>query len=284
MKSLELLGVIGNPISHSLSPVMHNSAFQAIKKTAVYVPMLVQEDNLSQAIQGAKALGFTGINVTVPFKEKVIPFLTQMTDDARIVGSVNTILFQGQEIIGHTTDGAGFQQAMEMEVGINPVGKSFLVLGAGGAARAIAHQLSKQDCQVYLTNRTLDRAQRLASDLEATAIRKPIVIANQQQELAKAVQECQVIINTTSVGMEATKDQSPFPLDLLTQEHQVIDIIYNPAETLLLKTARELGCTVQNGVGMLVWQAVKAWEFWWGITPPVDVMYQALKNSLASQE
>jgi len=94
LKSLELLGVIGNPISHSLSPVMHNSAFQAIKKTAVYVPMLVQEDNLSQAIQGAKALGFTGINVTVPFKEKVIPFLTQMTDDARIVGSVNTILFQ----------------------------------------------------------------------------------------------------------------------------------------------------------------------------------------------
>lgn len=262
---------------------MHTSAFQALEKAAVYVPLLVQEQDLAKAIQGAQALGFTGLNVTVPFKEKVIPLLTGLTSDAQVVGSVNTILFKDNKIIGHTTDGAGFQQAMEMELGISPEHKNFLVLGAGGAARAIVHQLAKQDCQVFITNRTLQRATTLATGIAPTAVRKPIVVEQEFSRLAEVTKKSHVIINTTSLGMEATKDQSPLPIELLNKEHQVIDIIYNPAETLLLRSARELGCPVQNGVGMLVWQAVKAWEFWWGVTPPVQAMYEALNNSLATR-
>lgn len=277
---MELLGVIGNPISHSLSPKMHNAAFHAVGKQGIYIPLLVDENQLEQAINGAKALGFTGLNVTVPFKEKVIPYVTDLSEEAKAVRSVNTILFTQDAIIGHSTDGPGFEQAAKIELGLDFSGSNILLIGAGGAARGIANQLLKHDCTLYITNRTYSRAQKLVSDLVKNQGHEISIIKFAQNRLEQIIAAVDVIINTTSVGMKETIDQTPIPADLLHEKQTVIDIIYNPKESLLLKTAKEKGCRIQNGVGMLVWQAVKSWEFWWGVTPPSDVMYQAVKASL----
>ncbi|NMB38458.1 MAG: shikimate dehydrogenase [Firmicutes bacterium] len=277
---MEVLGVIGNPISHSLSPKMHNAAFHVAGKEGIYIPLLVNESQLEQAIKGAKALGFTGLNVTVPFKEKVIPYLTDLTETAETIGSVNTIKFTEDAVIGHSTDGLGFEQAAQIELGLDFSGRKILLIGAGGAARAITSQLLKHDCMLYITNRTYSRAQRLASDLGKKQGHKISVIKLEQNWLKQVIPAVDIIVNTTSVGMKETIDQTPIPTNLLHKKQTVIDIIYNPKKSLLLKTAEEKGCRTQNGVGMLVWQAVKSWEFWWGVIPPLDVMYQAVKASL----
>lgn len=277
---MELFGVIGNPISHSLSHVMHNAAFQDMNKDAIYVPMHVEEPDLAAAIYGARALGFTGINVTVPYKEQVVPYLTSLTPEASKTQSVNTVLFTNNEIIGHSTDGAGFAQAVVNELDIKLAGKRFLILGAGGAARAIIHQLAEENCQLIIANRTRHKAEQLAQEINPNFANQVQVISLEQADLAKATATSEIIVNTTSVGMEATIDQSPLPVELLLPQHSVVDIIYNPQESNLLAAARKLGCQTRNGVGMLVWQAVKAWEFWWNIKPDVDVMYAALNKSL----
>lgn len=277
---MELLGVIGNPIGHSLSPVMHNKAFELSGKKAVYVPMLVKEDELEAAILGAKALGFLGLNVTVPFKEQVIPFLTELTPQARTIKSVNTIKFEGDQIIGHSTDGLGFEAALVQELSLGLTGKRILVVGAGGAARAIVHQILTHNCFVYLTNRTASRADQILSELTKEQQAKAKFCPLDNDALREITPQVDIIINTTSVGMAKTLDQTPISPELLETKHTVIDIIYNPGESLLLKKATEKGCQVQNGIGMLVWQAVKAWEFWWGIQPPVEQMYKTIKASL----
>lgn len=277
---MELLGVIGNPISHSLSPVMHEAALRATGKAGIYLPLLVEEKRLAQAIYGAQALGFTGLNVTVPFKEKVIPYLTSLTPEAQRIQSVNTISFQGDQIIGHSTDGPGFMRAVESELAIDFTGKTILVIGAGGAARAIVAELSKFPCRLVLVNRTLERATKLAHDLSGSSLAEFTVLPLIESVIKPVMGDVDVIINTTSVGMAATHTQTPISPALLNLRHIVIDIIYNPQESQLLKVAKQRGCRVQNGVGMLVYQAVLAWDFWWGQTPPVDVMFEAIKASL----
>ncbi len=275
---MDVLGVIGNPIAHSLSPVMHNNAFSASRRDAIYVPLLVEDGDLSKALAGARALGFLGLNVTIPYKEKVIPYLTDLTEEAKQIGSVNTILFANQRSYGHTTDGPGFRHSMAAELSISPKGNRFLVLGAGGSARAIVHQLVKEDCYVTIANRTQERAEALVAELMPYA--KGVLQAVGTENLASVARDANIIVNTTSAGMKATIDVSPIALDLLHKEHTVIDIIYNPQETVLLHTAKKLGCQVQNGVGMLVWQAAVAWDFWWQQQPPIEVMYQAVNHSL----
>ncbi|HHX01284.1 MAG TPA: shikimate dehydrogenase [Firmicutes bacterium] len=287
---MELLGVIGNPIAHSLSPVMHNTALAAAGKKAVYLPFLVKHEELAQAIYGAQALGFTGLNVTIPFKEQVLPYLTELTPEAEVIKSVNTIAFIADRIVGHTTDGIGFIAAAKHELNFDFIRKTVLVIGAGGAARAIVAQLLAHQCRVYITNRTDHRARALLT-LGDNAREQMTVVPMQLESLREIMDQVEVVINTTSVGMAKpaaptssnSQDQTqvPIPAELLLPQHLVIDIIYNPKQTLFLEMASQRGCRIQNGVGMLVWQAVKAWEFWWGITPPLDKMYQAVKASLS---
>ncbi|HOB08305.1 MAG: shikimate dehydrogenase [Limnochordia bacterium] len=285
---MELLGVIGNPIAHSLSPAMHQAALKAAGKEGRYLAFLVEPEELGPAVYGAKALGFTGLNVTIPFKEQVLPYLDQLTPEAAAIQSVNTIAFSGGRIIGHSTDGAGFAAAAKHELGYDFSGKTALVVGAGGAARAVVAQLLAEQCRVYITNRTEQRARALLA-LAGGDTERLAVVPMQRQNLEPIMGRVDVVINTTSVGMAKNKEAAaghpaelelPIAAELLLPRHLVIDIIYNPKRTLFLETAEKKGCRVQNGVGMLVWQAVKAWEFWWGITPPVDVMYQAVEASL----
>lgn len=277
---MELLGVIGNPIAHSLSPIMHTAAFQAVGMKGIYLPLLVEQEQLAQAIYGAQALGFAGLNVTVPYKEKVLPYLTDLTPQAQAVGSVNTIKFSRDRIIGHTTDGEGFTAAAADELGFDFQGKTAFVVGAGGAARAIAAALVEKECRIYLANRTQKRAEQLAAAVDAAG-EQISVVPLEPVQLAPIMEQVEVVINTTSVGMTDSIEQTSIDPGLLKPQQLVIDIVYNPEKTRLLKEAEKLGCRIQNGVGMLVWQAVKAWEFWWGITPPADIMYKAVKASLS---
>ncbi len=277
---MKLFGVIGNPISHSLSPIMHEAAFKALGKSCAYLPMLVEPNQLDAALKGAAALGFTGLNVTIPFKEQVIPYLTELTDGARAIGSVNTILFKDNQIIGHSTDGLGFQWAAKEELGLEFSNRRVLVIGAGGAARAIISQLLKLNCIVYVANRTFAKIERVIRDIAQNRANQIVPLELSTNKLAQVMHQISVVINTTSVGMQETKGQTPISADLLHSNQAVIDIIYNPKESLLLRLAKEKGCPTQNGVGMLVWQAAKSWEFWLGITPPIDVMYAAVKASL----
>lgn len=278
---MELLGVIGNPISHSLSSVMHNQAFKKLGKEAIYVPMLVTTGKLKEAIAGAQALGFVGLNVTVPFKEQVIPYLTELTDQARATKSVNTIKFDGDQIIGHSTDGLGFEHALISELQMDLDKKNILLIGAGGAARAIVHQVLTHDCLLYIANRTVSRAEQIVNELSKAQSANVEVCSLDPSSLREIMDQIDIVVNTTSVGMEKTISETPIPLCLLEAKHTVIDIIYNPQESMLLKKARSKGCRVQNGIGMLVWQAAKAWEFWWGIHPPIDKMYETVKASLS---
>lgn len=280
---MELLGVIGNPISHSLSPVMHSVALAEAKKQAIYLPFLVQAEGLAAAIKGAASLGFTGFNVTIPFKEQVVPLMTELTSEAKVIGAVNTIKFEKNgKIIGHNTDGQGFLASLADEL-MEPKDLNCLVIGAGGAARAIVSSLLSAGNDVCITNRTKERAEELAKDLNVGASEHRIcnVVDLSVEGLKDVVAQVDLIVNTTSVGMAPNFNQSPIPLELVTSKHVVVDIIYNPEETLLLKHARQVGCKAQNGVGMLVWQAIKAWEFWWNETPPSKVsMFEAVQDAL----
>lgn len=280
---MEILGVIGNPIDHSLSPEMHNSAFRAVGKRAMYVPLHVQESNIGAALLGAKALGFRGLNVTIPYKETIIPFLDDLTMEAREIGTVNTILFRENKMIGHTTDGPGFVEALQEGLDLKPTGTRFLIIGAGGSARAIVNQLLKDQCHVIIANRSDKRAQKLVADLNRYA-KGTIRVLESLGSLHTVVDECDVIVNTTSVGMKATRNLTPFPIEQLCDHHKVVDIIYSPQRTVLLQAAEAKGLPNINGVGMLVGQAAKAWEFWWGESPPVEVMYNAVKCSLDQAE
>lgn len=276
---MQVLGVIGHPIDHSLSPQMHNAAFQAVGRDALYVPLLVKPDAVQTALAGAKALHFFGLNVTVPHKQSVIPFMDQLTPEAQAVGSVNTIRFEGHRMYGHSTDGAGFRAALEHELVKDVAGATVLVLGAGGAARAIAAELSRCGAEVLIANRTKEKATALASEFSQG---ERCGMSLDPHELRREMDAVNIVVNTTTVGMHDSQDESPIPRDLLREDLRVVDIIYNPQETKLLREAASMGCRVQNGIGMLVWQAAKSWEFWWGVSPPTAVMEEAVRTALQS--
>ncbi len=278
---MQVLGVIGHPIDHSLSPQMHNAAFQAVGRDALYVPLLVQPDAVQTALAGAKALGFFGLNVTVPHKQAVIPFMDHLTAEAQAVGSVNTIRFENGRMYGHSTDGPGFRAALEQKLITDIADCSFLILGAGGAARAIAAELGRCGAHITIANRTAGKAKDLAYEFAHSEARG---MGLDPHELSRAMAAVDVVVNTTTVGMHASRGESPIPRDLLRPDLRVVDIIYNPQETQLLVDAASLGCPVLNGIGMLVWQAAKSWEFWWGVSPPTEVMEAAVRSALSSME
>lgn len=281
---MHYLGVLGFPISHSLSPRMHHSAFVAMDLEGAYLPFCVEANQLAGAIIGAGHLGFTGLNVTIPHKQGALEVMDQLTEQARLVGAVNTILYKGKQRIGHNTDGPGFLAALSHRLSLATQelrDMEVVVLGAGGAARSIVHELVRCNAQVGLYNRTHAKAEELAASLPKHL--SPYCHVMQQSQLQRRVERSAVIINTTSAGMKGVGAKAPLPLAWLQPRHIVFDIVYNPLETPLLKHARQLGCIVENGVSMLVWQGIKAWQFWFGMEPPYSVLQQAVVEGLESE-
>ncbi len=270
---MKLFGVLGDPVSHSLSPAMHNAAFSALGMDCEYHAFKVSKETLHDAIHGAYALGFGGLNLTIPLKEKALD-IVKPTELAEKIGAVNTIDFK-KGILGYNTDGIGAKKALESN-GIEIRGKNVLLLGAGGAARAIAFQLALEGAAVTIANRTEERAVALAKD--ASRIGK--ARGTGLDELKALINDCDILINSTAVGMAPRTSETIVTSEMMHSKLVVFDIVYNPVETMLLKEARKAGAKTIDGVMMLVHQGAEAFKIWTGRTPPVDVMEKAVRERL----
>jgi shikimate dehydrogenase len=272
-------GVIGDPIEHTLSPIMHNAAFEALNLDYVFLAFKVKPPEVANAVAGMRALNIRGLNVTMPHKSTVMNFLDRIDLSAQIIKSVNTILNKESTLFGFNTDGAGALKALR-ENGVEPKGKKVLLLGAGGAARAIAYTMAKEADELAVLNRTVKPAKELARLLEKTANKKIAAGSLAPAEIQHNIQDADILINATSVGMKPKLDESPVPPKFLRRNLAVMDIVYNPLETKLAKDAQAAGAKVVSGVEMLIFQGAASFEIWTGKSAPFEVMRKAVLNHL----
>jgi shikimate dehydrogenase len=272
-----LAAVIGHPVRHSLSPAVHNAAFRVLGLDWVYVALEVAPGAVPAAFEGVRALGIAGVSVTMPHKEAAAGAVDDLHDDARLLGAVNCVVNDGGRLVGHNTDGAGFVAALGAELGYDPAGARCVVLGAGGAARAVVLALARAGAvDVVVVNRTEARAREAA----ALAGRVGRVVA--PDHLPVALRPADLVVNATSVGMgDPGPEDLPLDPDLLHEGLVVADLIYQPLVTPLLAAARERGATAVNGLSMLVHQAAVAFELWTDRPAPVAAMTQVVRASLA---
>jgi len=274
--------IIGDPVEHSLSPVMHNAAFKELGLNLVYVAFTVTRNELKDAISGARSLGLRGLNVTMPHKNAVITYLDETDSTAKAIGAVNTILNNQGKLIGYNTDGVGALRALK-ENGISPDGNKMLLLGAGGAAKAIAFQAAQEVEELVILNRTSEKAEKLAEVLRREFGKRVKGGALSAEVLKKEMKDADILVNATSVGMHPDVNRSLVPSDLLRSDLCVMDIIYNPLETKLLKDAKSVGAKVVSGLEMLLYQGAVAFEIWTNCPAPVEVMKKAALNKLTEQ-
>lgn len=275
-----VVGVFGWPVRHSASPVMHNAAFAHASLDYVYVPFAVTPDNLGTALAGVRALGLRGVNLTVPLKELAFPHLDAISERARQIGSVNTVVSEDNRLIGDSTDGAGFLAALA-HAGVSIWGAKVVVMGAGGSARAVVHALAHAGARpIVVANRSVERAGQIAARTSGAE-----AVPLEASALRAALDGAILLVNTTSVGMHPrSNDLLPVPECALSPDLFVSDLIYNPAETRLLALAKSRGCQTQNGVEMLVQQGALAFEKWTGVPAPLDVMREAVRAAMLPSE
>lgn len=272
-----IVGIIGDPIEHSRSPQMHNAAFAKAGLDYVYVPFHVRPDDLAHAIAGFKALNVVGINVTLPHKQAVIPYLTSISREAELVGAVNTLTFVDDGIHGDNTDAPGVLRALEEEGDMSvPVGQEVVVLGAGGSARAVVVALALGGvASITIANRTVERAVSLAEEMQQKTNILMHGMGLADARLPDAVSRCMLLINTATASMDPTQPLL-ISADWLQPNTIVYDIVYTPPVTPLMKAASERRCPTLGGIGMLVHQGAIAFEKWTGVTPCTETMHHAL--------
>lgn len=270
-----LTALLGSPVAHSISPLMHNEAFQLLDLDYTYLCFEVNEETLPAAVDGLKACGIRGFNLTMPNKNKIVELLDELSPAARLIGAVNTVVNDDGHLIGYNTDGVGYMQAVK-DAGYDITGKTITIMGAGGAATAICAQAALDGVEkIHIfareTSRFWDRTQKLAENINSTLPCKAVLHENKDTAaLAQAISESALLLNATSVGMapntEGTiiEDTSLYHPDLI-----VSDAIYNPRETRFLKEAREAGCRTFNGMYMLLYQGAEAFRLWTGKEMPV---------------
>ena len=272
-----IVGVIGNPVEHSRSPQMHNAAFAKAGLDYVYVAFRVRPDDLADAIAGFKALNVVGINVTLPHKRAVIPYLTSISREAELIGAVNTLVFSEGEIHGDNTDAPGVLRALEEKGGMSvPIGENVIVLGAGGAARAVVVALALAGvASITIANRTPERAVSLAVEMQRKTNIRMHGMGLVDGRLPGAVGKSKLLINTATASMDP-RQPLLISADWLQPNTIVYDIVYTPPVTPLLEAAAARGCRTLGGIGMLVHQGAIAFEKWTGVTPCTETMRQAL--------
>jgi shikimate dehydrogenase len=277
-----ICAIIGDPVEHSLSPVMHNAAFKELGLNLVYTAFTVNARDLKTAILGLKSLGILGLNITMPHKNAVTKYLDELDVIAKTINAVNTVVNKQGKLIGYNTDGMGIMYALK-ENHVYPENKKLVLLGAGGAAKAIAYQVSKNVNELVILNRSLDKAKKLVELLKNSSISiKCGIISNNtlKQELSTA----DILINATSVGMNPDIGKSPVPPEYLRSDLDVLDIIYNPLKTKLLQDAEAVGAKIISGLEMLIFQGAIAFEIWTNCPAPIDVMRNALITELNKRE
>jgi shikimate dehydrogenase len=266
----KITGLFGYPVEHTLSPLMHNAAFEHLGIDFSYLPFSVHPGSLDKAVEAIRALNFAGVNVTIPHKESVIQYLDEVNEEALFIGAVNTIVNREGKLTGYNTDGRGFMRSLAENL-IDPEKKKILIVGAGGASRAIAYYLSEKAEELSIFDIDKIKLQKLASDL--SQIRENIRVPSDISDLTGFG----IVINATPLGL---KPADPIPLDLsgLAPDQIVCDLIYK--ETPLLALAKQKGCKTVDGLGMLLWQGVIAFELWTETSAPVEVMRTALTTGM----
>jgi shikimate dehydrogenase len=266
-------GVIGSPVKHSLSPVLHNAAFRALDLDWVFLAFEVPSGDAVSAVTGARSLGIQGLSVTMPHKAAVLPALDRLSPAAERLGAVNTITTRGGLLVGESTDGPGFIDALREDEGFDPAGRRCVVLGAGGAARAVVLALAEAGAtDITVVNRTPERAEAAAA----------LAGASGRAGSAEAVEGADLVINATPVGM--TDGELPVDAARLGPGQLVVDLVYHPAVTPLVSAARARGATAVNGLGMLIHQAAHAFLLWTGQEPPLAAMSAAALSSMARSD
>jgi shikimate dehydrogenase len=269
--STTVCGIVGDPIRHTLSPAMQNAAFEHAELDFVYVALRLPRGAAKSCTDAMRALGIRGLNVTVPHKVDVLPYLDSVDPQAARIGAVNTIVNEGGQLCGYNTDAVGFGQGIEAH-GIHVRGLDVVVLGAGGAARAVAFSLLDGGARVTILNRDAGRAASLAGDVASLCGCRVAHGALVEGTLESLLSGAALLVNTTSVGMHPLENATPCLARLLRRNLAVCDIVYNPRETVLLRDAAACGAVTVDGVEMLVRQGAKAFELWTGIPAPVELM------------
>ncbi len=281
----QVVGVIGWPVKHSLSPPMHNAAFRAIGLNWVYVAFEAHPERIAEAMAGLRGLAIRGLNVTIPHKAAVVPHLDEISPVSRTLGVVNTIDNVDGHLSGDSTDGPGFMRALA-EAGEGIAENRVVLIGAGGSARAVALAATEEaPAELVIVNRTLERAVELAELVKQAADFEAVrAVGLDSPEVAEVVTAAHVIIDTTPVGMYPHTDVAPVISSAWLRPCQLVcDLTYNPRDTVLLRAAREAGARVLDGTGMLVHQGAIAFEHWTGQQAPVEVMRLALLEALDTQ-
>lgn len=270
----KIIGIFGDPVEHSLSPLIHNEAFKYLNLDYCYVAFNVKREKLKEAVEAIRALGIVGVNITVPHKEAVMSYLDEISEEAAQIGAVNTVVNENGYLKGFNTDARGFIQSLkERKVNVNK--KDILVLGAGGAARAIIYGILKEGGSIYIYNRTLSKAEEIKRKFSSLGT---IEVLTQLDK--SLIEKVYLIVNTTSLGL---KQNDPMPIDpcLLNKDIIYCDIVY--PETKLMKEAKKIGCKVIGGLGMLLWQAAYAFELWTSHQAPVKQMKKFLNKFLTKK-
>ena len=267
----KILCVIGYPIEHSMSPIMHNAALQDLELDYAYLAFNVPPNRLKEAVKGIKALNVKGISVTIPYKEIIIKFIDEIDSTAQKIGAINTIKNEDGVLIGKNTDAEGGRKAI-LDAGCEITGKNILILGAGGVAKAICYTLAKDANKMVITNRTESRAKKLAMELKKKIKVNAEGTNNSETTLKREIKTTDILINATSVGMYPQINKLPIKMEILHNQLFVVDLIYNPLETQLIKDAKVIGCRTLGGLDMLVNQGALAFEWWTNKKPNINLM------------
>lgn len=278
----KIYAVIGDPIAQSLSPQLHNGLFKETGVDALYLPIAVKSEDLQKLVDGFRLMNFGGFNITKPHKMEIIKVLDQLDPLAKKIGAVNTVVYRNGKMVGYNTDGFGFIKSLETKIAKIPKDElTILILGCGGAVKSVAMALADWGIKkVIIANRTAEKAAALANLINENWPGKAQAIGMATEALKKAVDEATVVVNGTSLGMADSPLQSPLPKELLKKELLVYDMIYSPPVTQLLKDGKEVGAQTQNGLDMLLYQGLLAFELWTGIFPDPIVGKKLLEEGL----
>jgi len=275
----KVCGIIGHPIDHTLSPTMHNAAFRELGLDFIYIAFEVESEHLHESISGIRSLGIHGLNVTIPHKEDVIKYLDEINPEAKKIGSVNTIVNRGSQLVGYNTDGIGAIKALK-DNKVELKEKKILLLGAGGSAKSIAFTLSKFVKKIMILNRTEERAKKLADNLKLMFDIEITWNHLSQEAVRQNLIDTDILINATSIGMNPKSDESLIKSKWLTSRICIFDIVYSPNGTKLIQNAKRIGAKVIDGIDLLVYQGAMAFKIWTGREPPINVMKEAIKKEI----
>lgn len=278
-------GLFGDPVAHSFSPAMHNAAFKELGLNYLYIPFQVKAQRLGEAVSALRALNLAGVNVTVPHKQAVGNYLDWVSPEAGLMGAVNTIVHKEGRLLGFNTDGPGFIRSLSAEAGFMAAGRVVLILGAGGAARAVAVAAALNGAaEIIVANRSLARAAELSALIGgktgcAASVLNWYEQGQKNEGWEEVLARANLVVQTTTVGMHPNHmDFPPFPCHLLSSRHLVVDLVYNPPVTEFLKRCSAAGSVVYSGLGMLLYQGALAFEMWTGLPAPVELMKKIIEQ------